>query len=76
MAKNTNVHCVRVINGLKVKSLGTKVVVDVFVVPTKEEGYPMILERPWLWLIEMKQKKGLVHRIDQALRMQKQGDPL
>ena len=55
MANNTNVHCVGVINALKVKTLGTKVMVDDFVMPTKVEGYPMILARPWLVAMKAKQ---------------------
>ena len=30
MASNTNVHCVGDINALKVKTLGTEIVVDIF----------------------------------------------
>ena len=78
MANNTNVRCVGVIKALKVKTLGTKVIVDVFVMPTKGEGYPMILPmilgRPWL--MAMKEKKRLGHRSDQAPRTQRQGDLL
>ena len=48
MANNTNVHCVGVLKALKVKTLCIEVVVDVFVMPIKGEGYPMILGRPWL----------------------------
>ena len=40
LANNTNVCCVGLIKALKVKIL--KVVVDVFVMPSKEEGYPMM----------------------------------
>ena len=58
MANNTNVHCVGVINALKVKTLGTKVMVDVFVMPFKEEGYLMILGRPWLMAMKAKQDWG------------------
>ena len=55
MANNTNVHCIGVINALRVKTLVTKVEVDVFMMPTKGEGYPMILGRPWLIAIKAKQ---------------------
>ena len=52
MANNTNVRCVGVIKALKVKNLGTEVVVDAFVMPTKGEGYPMMP-----WIMDMKAKK-------------------
>ena len=58
LADNTNVHCVGVIKALKVKALGTEVVIDVFVMPTKGEGYPLILGRPWLMAIKAKQDWG------------------
>ena len=55
MANNTNVDCVGVIKALKVKTLGTEVIVDIFVMPTKGEGYFMILGRPWLMAMKAKQ---------------------
>ena len=58
LANNTNVRCVGVIKALKVKTLGTEVVIDVFVMPTKGEGYPMILGRPWLMAMKAKQDWG------------------
>ena len=54
MANNTIVHCVGVINALEMKNLGIEVVVDVFGMPTNEEGYPMILGRPWLMVMKAK----------------------
>ena len=54
LANNTNVHYVGVIKALKVKTLGTEVVVVFFVMPTKGEGYPVILGRPWLMAIKEK----------------------
>ena len=48
MANNTNLHCLGVIKSLKVKTLGTKVMVDVLLMRTKGEGYCMILGRPLL----------------------------
>ena len=38
LANNTNVRCVGIIKALNVKTLGTEVVVDVFVMPTKGGG--------------------------------------
>ena len=43
---------------LKVKTLSTEVVVDVFVLPTKGEGYPMILGRPWRMAMKAEQDWG------------------
>ena len=55
MANNTNVSCVGVINALKVKTLGTKVVVDVFL----DAYLLMILGRPWLMAIKAKKDWGI-----------------
>ena len=55
MTNNNNLHCIYIIKALKVKTMGIEVVVDVFVMPTKGEGFFMILGRPWL--MAMKEKK-------------------
>ena len=39
--------------------MGTEVMVDVFVMPTKGEGYSMILGRPWLMAMKAKQDWGI-----------------
>ena len=46
MANNVSVKCVGVCKGIKVTVCGIKVVVDMYVIPTKGEGYPIILGRP------------------------------
>ena len=48
MANNVSVKCVGVCKGVKVTVCGVKVAVDMYVIPTKGEGYPIILGRPWL----------------------------
>ena len=51
-------RCVGVIKALKVKTLGIKATVDVFMMPTKGEGYPMVLGWPWLMAMKEKQDWG------------------
>ena len=48
MANNVSVKCVGVCKGIKVTVCGIKVAVDMYVIPAKGEGYPIILGRPWL----------------------------
>ena len=48
LANNVTVKCVGVINDVKIKVCGAKVAVDVYIMPSKGEGYPVILGRPWL----------------------------
>ena len=46
MANNVSVKCVGICKGIKVTVCGIKVAVDMYVIPAKGEGYPVILERP------------------------------
>ncbi|MCO5554207.1 hypothetical protein L7F22_007735 [Adiantum nelumboides] len=55
MANNSKVKCLGVINSLKIKVCEIEVEVDVYVMPTKEEGYPIILGRPWLMTMQARQ---------------------
>ncbi|MCO5551704.1 hypothetical protein L7F22_005208 [Adiantum nelumboides] len=48
MANNSKLKFLGVINSLKIKVCEIEVEVDVYVMPTKGEGYPIILGRPWL----------------------------
>ena len=48
MANNVLVKCVGVCRSIKVTVCGIKVAVDMYVIPAKGEGYPIILGRPWL----------------------------
>ena len=47
MANNVSVKCVGVCRNVKIVVCGIKVGVDLYVLPTKGEGYPIILGRPW-----------------------------
>ena len=49
------VQCVAIVNAVRVKVFGTEVDVDIFVMPTKGEGYPIILGWPWLMAMKAKQ---------------------
>ncbi|MCO5572232.1 hypothetical protein L7F22_025984 [Adiantum nelumboides] len=55
MANNSKVKCLGVINALKIKVCEIEVEVDVYVMPTKGEGYPIILGRPWLMAMQARQ---------------------
>ena len=48
MANNVSVKCVGVVRNVKVTICGVQVGVDMYVLPAKGEGYPIILGRPWL----------------------------
>ncbi|MCO5612756.1 hypothetical protein L7F22_067026 [Adiantum nelumboides] len=58
MANNSKVKCLGVINALKIKVCEIEVEVDVYVMPTKGEGYPIILGRPWLMAMQARQDWG------------------
>ena len=62
MANNVSVKFVGVCKGIKFNVCGIKVVVDMYVIPAKGEGYPIILGRPWLIAMNVKQdpRKTLV----------------
>ncbi|MCO5570181.1 hypothetical protein L7F22_023899 [Adiantum nelumboides] len=55
MTNNSKVKCLGVINGLKFKVCEIEVEVDVYVMSTKGEGYPIILGRPWLMAMQARQ---------------------
>ncbi|MCO5575580.1 hypothetical protein L7F22_029382 [Adiantum nelumboides] len=60
MANNSKVKCLGVINALKIKVCEIEVEVDIYVMPTKGEGYPIILGRPWLMAMQARQDWGTV----------------
>ena len=55
MANNVSVKCVGVCRSIKVTVCGIKVAVDMYVIPAKGEGYPIILGRPWLIAMNARQ---------------------
>ena len=55
LANNVTVKCVGVINDVKVKVCGVEVAVDVHVMPSKGEGYLVILGRPLLIAMQAKE---------------------
>ncbi|MCO5591846.1 hypothetical protein L7F22_045839 [Adiantum nelumboides] len=57
-ANNLKVKCIGIINAVRVKAFNIEVDVDIYVMPTKGEGYPIILGRPWLMAIRAKQDWG------------------
>ena len=48
MANNVSVKCDGVCKGIRVTVCGIRVEIDMYVIPAKGEGYPVILGRPWL----------------------------
>ncbi|MCO5602969.1 hypothetical protein L7F22_057111 [Adiantum nelumboides] len=48
MANNRKAKFLGIAEGVKVTVFGTQVSIDMYVLPTKGEGYPIILGRPWL----------------------------
>ena len=55
LANNVTVKCVGVINDVKIKFCRVEVAIYVYVMPSKGEGYPVILGRPWLIAMQAKQ---------------------
>ena len=55
MANNVSVKCVGVCKEIKVTVCGIKVAMDMYVIPEKGEGYPIILGRPWLIAMNARQ---------------------
>ena len=48
LANNVIVKCIGVMHDVKVKVCGVEVASNMYVMPSKGEGYPIILGRPWL----------------------------
>ena len=55
MANNVSVTCVGVCRRVKITVCAIKVIVDMYVIPAKGEGYPIILGRPWLIAMNARQ---------------------
>ena len=55
MANNVSVKCVGVCRRVKIIVCAIKVATDMYVIPTKGEGYPIILGRPWLIAMNARQ---------------------
>ena len=55
MANNVSIKCVGVYRRIKITVCGIKVAVDMYVIPTQGEGYPIILGRPWLIAMNARQ---------------------
>ena len=58
LANNSSIKCVGIIHGLKIKVFDVEVAIDMYVIPTKGEGYPIILGRPWLISMNVDKKWG------------------
>ncbi|MCO5580281.1 hypothetical protein L7F22_034147 [Adiantum nelumboides] len=59
MANNVKVKCLGIVNGVRVKVCEVEVEVDVYVMPTKGESYPIILRRPWFMAMQARQDWGI-----------------
>ncbi|MCO5587232.1 hypothetical protein L7F22_041179 [Adiantum nelumboides] len=58
MANNVKVKCLGIVNGVKMKVCKVEVKVDVYVMPTKGKGYPIILGRSWLIAMQARKYWG------------------
>ncbi|KAH7296706.1 hypothetical protein KP509_26G035400 [Ceratopteris richardii] len=58
MANNSVVKCVGVIENLRITVCDIEVALDMYVIATKGEGYPIILGRPWLIAVKADKKWG------------------
>ena len=58
LANNSNIRCLGVIENVMITVCGIQVQVDMYVIQTKGEGYPIILGRPWLIAMNADQKWG------------------
>ena len=58
MENNANINCLGVIEDLMIKVCDIQVQVDMYVIQSKGEGYPIILGRPWLIAMNADQKWG------------------
>ncbi|MCO5569774.1 hypothetical protein L7F22_023489 [Adiantum nelumboides] len=58
MANNVKVKCLGIVNGVKVRVCEVEIEVDVYVMPNKGEGYPIIFGRPWLMAMHARQDWG------------------
>ena len=55
IANNISINCVGVCKNVKIMVCGMKLAIDLYVLPTKWEGYPIILSRPWLIAMNARQ---------------------
>ncbi|MCO5590722.1 hypothetical protein L7F22_044697 [Adiantum nelumboides] len=58
LAKNSKVKCLGIIKDVHITVLDVSAKVDFYVMPSKGEGYPLILGRPWLMEVNADQKWG------------------
>ncbi|MCO5588627.1 hypothetical protein L7F22_042584 [Adiantum nelumboides] len=58
LANNSKVKCLGIIKDVHITILDVSAKVDFYVMPSKREGYPLILGRPWLMEVNADQKWG------------------
>ncbi|MCO5594227.1 hypothetical protein L7F22_048254 [Adiantum nelumboides] len=58
LANNSKVKCLGIIKDVHISVLDVSAKVDFYVMPSKGEGYPLILGRPWLMEVNADQKWG------------------
>ncbi|MCO5568364.1 hypothetical protein L7F22_022063 [Adiantum nelumboides] len=58
LANNSKVKCLGIIKDIHITVLDVSAKVDFYVMPSKGEGYPLILGRPWLMEVNADQKWG------------------
>ena len=84
MANNAIVNCLGVVKRVKVKVCRVQLEVDMYVMPVKGEGYPLILGQPWLmgmkarqdWdtgALELRPQKGMQNNWKSTIYNMKEG---
>ena len=58
LANNASIKCMGVIKNLRITVCDIEVEVDMYIIQSKGEGYPIILGRPWLIAMNADQKWG------------------
>ncbi|MCO5570538.1 hypothetical protein L7F22_024261 [Adiantum nelumboides] len=58
LANNSKVKCLGIIKDVHITVLDVSAKVDFYVMPSKGEGYPLIVGRPWLMEVNADQKWG------------------
>ena len=59
LANNSSIKCLGIIKDLTISVCSMEVEVDMYIIASKGEGYPIILGRPWLIIMNAGQKWGI-----------------
>ena len=59
LANNSSIKCLGIVENVKVIVCLIEVEVDMYVIASRGEGYPIILGRPWLIAVNLDQQWGM-----------------